>query len=197
MIIDEPLPADCYKAEPRVLPVDTIVVHHISALHWDRLTPEQHGRIAEAGVVLPDTGLEGRKYHPAYCRALLVADKLSYHYLIDRAGRVYRLVAEDRVAWHAGVSKMPTDGREWVNSFSVGVSLIASHPKDDPDVADRTVPGYTDAQYDALLGLVADIRTRHEVRFVVGHDEVAPGRKTDPGELFDWSRVRQPDLSPI
>jgi len=196
-ITDDPLPPECYKPEPRVMPVDTVVVHHISALNWDRRTPDDHARMAAAGVVLPDVGTADRKYHPAYCRAQLVAAKLSYHYLIDRGGTVYRLVGEERVAWHAGVSKMPTDGREWVNSFSVGVSLIASHPADDPEVAAGRVPAYTAEQYDALRGLIADVRSRHAVRFVVGHDEIAPGRKTDPGELFEWPRVRNPDMSPL
>jgi len=197
LVTDDPLPADCFKAEPRSVPVDTIVVHHISALNWDRRTADDRARMAAAGVVLPEVAAGECKYHPAYCRALLVAAKLSYHYLIDRGGRVYRLVGEDRVAWHAGVSRMPLDGREWVNSFSVGVSLIASHPNDDPEVADGRTPAYTPEQYDALGALIADVRTRHTVRFVVGHDEIAPGRKTDPGDRFDWSRVRNPDTSPL
>src|SRR5262249_26842215 len=146
-VTDDLLPEDCYKPEPRALAVDTVVLHFISALNWDKRTPEEQARMAATGVVLPEVDPGERKYHPAYCRALLVAAKLSYHYLIDRRGGVFRLVPEHRVAWHAGVSKMPTDGREWVNGFSVGVSLIASHPKDDPEVAAGRVPGYTAEQY--------------------------------------------------
>ena len=196
-LIDAPLPPDCYKPEPRVVPVDTVVVHHISALNWDKLAPDDHARLAAVGVTLPDLPPDERKYHPDYCLALLVAAKLSYHYLIDRAGQVYRLVPEHRVAWHAGVSKMPTDGREWVNSFSVGVTLTASHPMDDPEVAAGRVSGYTDEQYDALAVLIGDLRSRHEVRYLVGHNEIAPGRKHDPSPLFDWSRFRNPVYSPL
>lgn len=196
-IIDDRLPEDCYKSEPRTLTVDTIVVHFISALNWDKLTPDDHTRLINAGIVLPQLEPDERKYHAVYCRTLLVAVKLSYHYLIDRGGRVFRLVPEDRIAWHAGVSKMPSDGREWVNSFSIGVCLTASHPKDDPDVASGRVAGYTDQQYDALAKLIADIRTRHPIQFLVGHDEIAPERKYDPGELFDWSRFRRTDFAPL
>lgn len=63
--------------------------------------------------------------------------------------------------------------------------------------ADGRVPAYTPKQYDALRAIVADVQSRHPIRFMVGHDEIAPGRKTDPGELFNWSRVRNPDLSPL
>ena len=135
LLTDDLLPFDCAKAEPRSLPVDTVVVHFISALHWDNLTAADLAALADAGIVLPATEPDARKFHPAYCRALLVKVKLSYHYLIDRAGSIIRLVTEDRVAWHAGVSRMPTDGREWVNSFSIGVSFIATHPDDDQAVA--------------------------------------------------------------
>jgi N-acetyl-anhydromuramyl-L-alanine amidase AmpD len=196
-IIDDLLPGDCYKSEPRTLAVDTVVVHFISALNWDKLAPEDHARLINAGIVLPQVEPDERKYHSVYCRALLVGAKLSYHYMIDRGGRVFRLVPEDRVAWHAGVSKMPIDGREWVNSFSIGVSLTASHPKDDPDVAVGRLSGYTDEQYNALSKLITDIRIRHPIRFLVGHDEIAPERKNDPGELFDWSRFRSTDFAPL
>jgi N-acetyl-anhydromuramyl-L-alanine amidase AmpD len=196
-LIDDLLPFDCAKAEPRSLGVDTVVVHFISALHWDNVTAGDLAAIAGAGIVLPATEPEARKFHPAYCRALLVKARLSYHYPIDRDGSVIRLVSEDRVAWHAGVSRMPTDGREWVNSFSIGVSFIATHPDDDQAVASGTIPGFTTAQYHAFARLLADIRTRHPVTAVVGHDEIAPGRKKDPGPLFDWARFRADDYSPL
>jgi AmpD protein len=196
-VTDELLPDECCRPGPRLLTVDTIVVHFISALHWHRLTPADHARFVAAGLHLPQVAPDQRKYHPAYCRALLVAARLSYHYLIDRGGRVSRLVPEERVARHAGVSKMPTDGREDVNAFSIGVSLIASHPHDDPEVASGRVPGFAAEQYEALAALIADVQTRHPIRTLVGHDEIAPGRKHDLGEEFDWSRFRKPDYAPL
>lgn len=197
LVIDDTLPYDCAKAEPRFLPVDTVVVHFVSALHWDNLLATELTALADVGVVLPPTEPDTRKFHPAYCRALLVKAKLSYHYLIDRDGTAIRLVTEDRVAWHAGVSRMPTDGREWVNSFSIGVTFIATHPDDDPAVAARAIPGFTVAQYDAFARLLTDIRTRHRITAVVGHDEIAPDRKKDPGPLFDWTRFRAAGYSPL
>jgi N-acetyl-anhydromuramyl-L-alanine amidase AmpD len=197
LLTDDLLPFDCAKAEPRSLPVDTVVVHFISALHWDDLTADDLAALAGAGVVLPAVAAEERKFHPAYCRALLVKVKLSYHYLIARDGSVIRLVPEERVAWHAGISRMPTDGREWVNSFSLGVSFIATHPDDDQAVASGAIPGFTAAQYDAFARLLADIRTRQRITAVVGHDEIAPDRKKDPGPLFNWARFRGGDHSPL
>jgi hypothetical protein len=99
------------------------------------------------------------------------------HYLIDRAGTLYRLIDEARIAYHAGASKM-TDGRKNVNDFSIGIELIGTEES-----------GFTDKQYRALNVLLADIRTRHQIKFVVGHADIAPGRKTDPWK-FDWKRLQ-------
>lgn len=98
------------------------------------------------------------------------------HYLIDRSGRVLRLVEEANIAYHAGSSKMP-DGRKNVNDFSIGIEIIATEES-----------GYTDKQYAAVNALIADIRTRHKIKSVVGHSDIAPGRKTDPWK-FDWKKL--------
>ncbi|MEP7162202.1 MAG: N-acetylmuramoyl-L-alanine amidase [Candidatus Moraniibacteriota bacterium] len=99
------------------------------------------------------------------------------HYLIGRAGTVYRLVAEKNIAYHAGVSKVP-DGRKNVNDFSLGIELDGTETS-----------GYTGKQYDALNALLTDIKSRYKIKFVVGHADIAPGRKTDPWS-FDWKRVK-------
>jgi len=108
--------------------------------------------------------------------------KVSAHYFISEDGEVVRLVDEDKRAWHAGVSYWR--GHRDVNSASIGIEL------DNPGHANgyREFP---DAQIEALLPLLADIVRRHDIprANVVGHSDVAPERKTDPGELFPWARL--------
>lgn len=99
------------------------------------------------------------------------------HFLIDRAGVVYRLVSEKHIAYHAGVSAMP-DGRENVNNFSLGVEIL--NAEDD---------AYTKAQYQAVRDLLAYLKKTYPITHVVGHADIAPGRKSDPWN-FDWERVK-------
>ncbi len=103
---------------------------------------------------------------------------VSAHYLIDRQGTVYRLVEDRNIAYHAGVSKMP-DGRTDVNGFSIGIEMM------------NTETGqFTKAQYVAVNDLVAYLRKRHPITSVVGHADIAPGRKTDPWN-FDWGKLKK------
>ena len=98
------------------------------------------------------------------------------HYMIDRAGTVYRLVADTNIAYHAGAAKMP-DGRTNVNDFSIGIEML------------NTMTGkYTDAQYTAVNALIATLKGEYPIKSVVGHSDIAPGRKTDPWN-FDWKRL--------
>ncbi len=109
-------------------------------------------------------------------------NRVSAHYLIDEDGAVTALVEEDRRAWHAGVAFWR--GQSDINGRSVGVELVnPGH-----EFGYRDFPG---AQMAALQTLAADILSRHpiEPRNVVGHSDVAPGRKTDPGERFDWAAL--------
>lgn len=99
------------------------------------------------------------------------------HYLIDRSGTVYRLIEEGNIAYHAGSSKMP-DGRKNVNDFSIGIEMIATEES-----------GYTEKQYRAVNTLMADIKSRHKIKSVVGHGDIAPSRKTDPWK-FDWKKLK-------
>ncbi|WP_242146253.1 N-acetylmuramoyl-L-alanine amidase [Sphingomonas sp. BAUL-RG-20F-R05-02] len=110
------------------------------------------------------------------------AAKVSAHYLIDEDGTVYRLVAEDKRAWHAGASCWRRI--EDVNSASVGIELV--NPGHEHGYRDFAEP-----QVDALVGLVAEIKERHGITRgnVVGHSDIAPTRKQDPGELFPWHRL--------
>ncbi|HEV3010084.1 MAG TPA: 1,6-anhydro-N-acetylmuramyl-L-alanine amidase AmpD [Burkholderiales bacterium] len=101
--------------------------------------------------------------------------KVSSHYLIRRDGEVIQFVPVERRAWHAGVSSWR--GRSRCNDFSVGIELEGTEEDD-----------FTPPQYESLVSLVKQLRTKLPIRDVAAHSEVAPGRKTDPGAHFDWAR---------
>ncbi|MFL6857740.1 MAG: N-acetylmuramoyl-L-alanine amidase [Allosphingosinicella sp.] len=110
------------------------------------------------------------------------AAKVSAHYLVAEDGQILRLVAEDKRAWHAGRSwwRGVTD----INSASIGIEIVnPGH-----EFGYRPFP---EEQIDALIPLVADIVARHAITRgnVVGHSDIAPARKQDPGELFPWHRL--------
>lgn len=110
--------------------------------------------------------------------------KVSAHYLISRDGEVTRLVPEERRAWHAGLSYWR--GIRDVNSASVGIEL------DHPGHKFGYGP-FPDTQFEALVPLLARIVKAHGIprANVVGHSDVAPARKIDPGELFPWERLAE------
>ena len=113
--------------------------------------------------------------------------KVSAHYLITEEGEVVRLVDEANRAWHAGVSFWR--GHKDVNSASIGIEL------DHPGHAGGYRP-FADAQFEALVPLLHRIVKDHDIprANVVGHSDVAPGRKIDPGELFPWDRLAEYNL---
>jgi N-acetylmuramoyl-L-alanine amidase len=110
--------------------------------------------------------------------------KVSAHYFISEEGEVVRLVDEDKRAWHAGASYWR--GHRDVNSASVGIEL--DHPGHALGYRE-----FADAQIEALVPLLNDVVRRHDIprANVVGHSDVAPARKTDPGELFPWDRIAE------
>ncbi len=108
--------------------------------------------------------------------------KVSAHYLVEEDGRVFRLVEEERRAWHAGVSfwKGDTD----INARSIGVEIVnPGH--------EHGYRAFPEAQIMAVTDLLTDIRTRWTVpdAFILGHSDVAPERKEDPGERFPWKAL--------
>jgi N-acetylmuramoyl-L-alanine amidase len=110
--------------------------------------------------------------------------KVSAHYLIEEDGSVFALVPEDRRAWHAGKSFWR--GETDINSRSIGIELVnPGH-----EFGYRPFPP---AQIDALIGLAKDILARHPIppRNVVGHSDIAPARKQDPGVLFPWKELAE------
>ncbi|GAA0301154.1 N-acetylmuramoyl-L-alanine amidase [Sphingomonas oligophenolica] len=131
-------------------------------------------------IVLHYTGMQDAQ--SAIDRLRDPASKVSAHYLVAEDGTVLRMVAEDRRAWHAGRSRWR--GIEDVNSASIGIEIVnPGH-----EFGYRPFP---EEQIDALVPLVADIKARHSVTRgnVVGHSDIAPQRKQDPGELFPWNRL--------
>ncbi len=114
--------------------------------------------------------------------------KVSAHYMIDTDGTVTSLVPEDRRAWHAGKSYWR--GITDINSASVGIELV------NPGHEWGYVP-FTDDQMIGLMPLLADIIERYDIprANVVGHSDIAPARKDDPGELFEWERLAQLNLA--
>jgi len=131
-------------------------------------------------LVLHYTGMKSAS--DALDRLCDPAAKVSAHYLVNMNGSVSALVDEEKCAWHAGVSFWR--GHTDVNARSIGIELV--NPGHEFDY----VP-FPEKQMAALIKLAKDILKRHaiEARNVVGHSDIAPRRKMDPGELFDWPRL--------
>jgi AmpD protein len=102
--------------------------------------------------------------------------RVSAHFFIRRDGEPIQFVSCIRRAWHAGESNW--QGRERCNDFSVGIELEGGDE----------LP-FSEAQYRTLLPLVAALKARYPIAAIAGHSDIAPGRKTDPGPHFDWSRL--------
>ncbi len=131
-------------------------------------------------VVLHYTGMQDAA--SAIARLCDPEAKVSAHYLIAEDGQIVRMVNEAKRAWHAGKSfwRGVTD----INSASVGIEIVnPGH-----EFGYRPFPV---AQIDALIGLMQDVTLRHRITRgnIVGHSDVAPARKEDPGELFPWERL--------
>ena len=131
-------------------------------------------------LVLHYTGM--RSAAEALDRLCSTEAKVSAHYLVDEDGSTWRLVAEERRAWHAGVSSW--SGRRDINGASIGIELVnPGH--------ENGYRAFPEPQMAALEELCRDIIARHPIppRHVLAHSDVAPQRKSDPGERFDWPRL--------
>lgn len=157
-------PSPNHDRRPDATAVELLVVHYIS------LPP---GRFRGDAVERLFTNCLEPSAHPDF--AGLHGLRVSAHFLIRRNGALLQFVDADLRAWHAGVSTF--QGRERCNDFSIGVEL-------EGDGRHR----FTAQQYRALRRLVASLRERYPLRWVAGHSDIAPGRKFDPGPLFDWQR---------
>jgi N-acetyl-anhydromuramoyl-L-alanine amidase len=104
--------------------------------------------------------------------------RVSAHVLIRRDGTVMQFVPFDQRAWHAGESSW--NGREDCNDFAIGIEL---------EGADDIL--YRDEQYESLVGVCRALREAYGIQDIARHSDIAPGRKTDPGDAFDWYRLKK------
>ena len=146
-------------------------------------SPNHDARPAQTGVdmiLLHYTGM--RTGEEALARLTDPAARVSAHYLIEEDGRIFALVPEERRAWHAGVATW--EGKRDVNARAIGIELV------NPGHAFGYRP-FPDDQIAALITLIQDIRRRWRVSDsrILGHSDVAPLRKQDPGELFPWDQL--------
>lgn len=153
-------------ARPADARIELIVIHNIS------LPPGEFGGPGIEDLFLNrlDAGA-----HPYYRD--IASLRVSSHFLIRRDGDVTQFVPCAKRAWHAGVSQWR--GRERCNDFSVGIELEGTDE----------IP-FEDAQYVRLEDLIAVLRGLYPIADIVGHADVAPGRKTDPGPAFQWNRIK-------
>ena len=142
--------------------VRLLVIHNIS------LPP---GEFGGTGIVELFTNTLDPAAHPYY--AQIAGLKVSAHFLVRRDGAIVQFVATEMRAWHAGVSSW--NGRERCNDFSIGVELEGADDRE-----------FADAQYAALAALTRAVCARYAIDDIVGHADIAPGRKTDPGPCFNW-----------
>lgn len=183
-IVDRTLPAHCRSGRP-LKTVKAIVIHYISGEFL--AAPERMFELDDVVKMLEQLNLPGDKKTDLFLKDQRFAANgtplprmyASYHYLIGRDGQVVRVTPENLQAYHAGESSFR--GEPNCNAFTIGVSCVATHKS-----------GYTDAQYEALSTLCAELMLKYglTVEELTGHEHVAPGRKRDPGPMFDWNRLR-------
>jgi N-acetylmuramoyl-L-alanine amidase len=120
---------------------------------------------------------------------LLTHGEVSSHYLIgdDKGATIYKLMDENLRSWHAGESEW--QGRTWLNSSSIGIEIVNPGFKDTP--TGRLWYPYSEDQVQSLIFLLKDISKRYNInpRSIIGHSDIAPLRKLDPGPLFPWKRL--------
>ncbi|WP_460151716.1 N-acetylmuramoyl-L-alanine amidase [Pseudomonas sp. S2_B07] len=120
---------------------------------------------------------------------LLTHGEVSSHYLIgdDKGATIYKLMDENFRAWHAGESEW--QGRTWLNSSSIGIEIVNPGFKDTP--TGRLWYPYSEDQINSLIVLLKDISKRYNINphAIIGHSDIAPLRKLDPGPLFPWKRL--------
>lgn len=124
---------------------------------------------------------------------ILTEGPVSSHYLVrDDPPTVFRLVDESRTAWHAGVSSWK--GYTQLNASSIGIEIVNLAVEGPPETG--YWPEFPKAQIDAVVALVKDIVKRHQIRpdRIVGHSDIAPQRKMDPGPKFPWKRLADEGL---
>jgi len=154
------------NARPEGLAIDLIVIHNIS------LPPNEYGG---DGVIQLFTNSLDPDEHPYYRE--IYQRKVSSHFFIRRDGELIQFVPCNERAWHAGVSSW--QGRDNCNDFSIGIELEGSD-----------FEPFETAQYVTLLQLIDALKCAYPITSIAGHSDIAPGRKTDPGEFFEWDKLQ-------
>lgn len=147
---------------PAGVAVELLVIHGIS------LPPNEYGGDAIERFF---TNSLDHTEHPYFEQ--LKGVRVSSHFLVRRNGQIIQFVPCNKRAWHAGVSTWR--GRSRCNDFSIGIELEGSD-----------FEPYTDLQYAALVRLTRRLKRIYPIADIVGHSDIAPDRKTDPGPFFDW-----------
>lgn len=170
-----------YYSRARDYKAEYVMIHFMSAVVLDSENP----------------------YDMELTRSTYIDDGVSVHYTIDREGKIYCYVPEALVAYHAGKGTWQDDGKytDSMNDYAIGIELMGIGTQKEMSTymtaanynrLDPAHIGFTDAQYESLKTLVQDICSRNEIPMdrthIIGHDEYAP-RKSDPGDLFDWTRL--------
>lgn len=161
------IPSPNCDERPENTATDLLVIHNIS------LPPGQFGGPFIADLFTNRLDFDAHSYFDQL-RSL----RVSAHFLIRRDGRLIQFVSANRRAWHAGISSV--SGRTQCNDFSIGIEVEGTDHE-----------SFTDAQYRALAALTVALCRRYPLASVMGHEHIAPERKTDPGPFFDWKRYRQ------
>lgn len=139
------------------------------------------------GISLPAGKFGGDQVSALFTNTLDVSDpslqeldgmRVSSHLFVRRSGEVIQYVPFDKRAWHAGKSSFA--GRSNCNDYAVGIELEGTD----------TI-AYEGVQYDVLAKVCANLMSTYGIMEITGHSEIAPGRKTDPGPAFDWSRLKR------
>lgn len=161
------IPSPNYDERPIGSIIRLLVIHNIS------LPPNDFGG---NGIIELFTNQLDYTAHPYYTG--LRDLKVSCHFLIRRQGKIIQFVSCEKRAWHAGQSCW--QGKDRCNDFSIGIELEGSD----------TIPFET-IQYHQLVALTLALNRAYPIEYIVGHADIAPTRKTDPGPFFDWKHFRK------
>lgn len=182
MFIKKWLPSPFYESRGNY-PLDMIVIHHIGS---------QGGKLYSVNGTLTwftDTNVHKNKDTGK------IENKVSAHYVLPREPHkgtdIYQLVKDTDIAYHAGESQWIINNKikKYINRYSVGIEMEG----------DGNLIEYTDYQYEVLTWIVKELMSAYQIpdSNIVGHEEIAPGRKIDPGKLFDWKKFRSMISPPI
>ena len=154
-----------HDSRPKDSVINLLVIHNIS------LPPDQYG-----GDYIEHffTNQLNSSIDPYFQKIKNI--KVSSHFVINREGNLIQYVSCKNRAWHAGVSEW--NGKKNCNDYSIGIELEGSDHIE-----------YTESQYEKLNQLIDCLKSHYAIEDIVGHSDIAPGRKTDPGTSFDWKKI--------